>query len=410
MPVAYSPTPAPTPNPPPGAQPVWPAPAPYTPPPTVSQPAPVPWSAPAPTPSPTSSPTPAPTPSPTPSTVDLTPERLKDKDAGPPSEGWWWDAADGWKAPDGGGSGVPSGPSQEDLDAAYNPIFDYLKQAESQLGGAYDRQLALLLEQEAKRLSELGLGFGNSQQQIGDIKNQAGQRKEDVMTSARRLYNELGMANRQRFGGSSSARQAASELQSVEMQRNTAEAQRGYETTMREIGTKEMEVNSQFEIAKNNLKMQSDQAKESAYSQFQQGLLDIANQKAQTESQKAQQKLQYLEQYKQQLFQIQLAEQQFQQQIDTWKQQQDYQFAQYKQSLDMAGQGAQSSVSGYQQSTTTAPVSQYAPGTNVLDKLAGKPTQMNAQGYKSRDDLQGYAPGIYDDQMRQDQSFMPSPY
>jgi len=395
MPVSYSPTPVPTPTTPVGspAQPVWPAP--YTPTPTYTPaPAPV-YNYPQPppagyTPPPTNTSPPPSNPTPVPTPTQPAPEGFdpKDPNATPP-DGWWWDAADGWKAPDGGG--VPSGPSQEELDGAYNPIFEYLNQAQSQLGGAYDRQLGLLMEQEAKRTGDLGLGFQNSQAQIGNLKQDAGQRKEDVITSSRRLYNELGMANRQRFGGASSAGDAANELQSIEMQRSMAGAQRGYETTMREIGTKEMEVNSQFEIAKNNLKMQVDQAKESAYSQFQQGLLDIANQRAQTESQKAQQKLQYLDQYKQQLFQIQLAEQQYQQQMDTWKQQQDYQFAQWKQQLDYTNNQAGSAVSNYNASTTTAPTTAYKTGAT---KSA---TQTAPTGYKTRDDLQGYAPGIYKD-------------
>lgn len=401
MPVSYSPTPVPTPTTPPGspAQPAWPAPV-YTPAPTYT-PAPVyfqPGGAPgsvagANTGGNSGSTRPNPTPVPTPTQPAPAGFNPKDPNATPP-DGWWWDAADGWKPPSGGG-GVPSGPSQEELDSAYNPIFEYLNQAQSQLGGAYDRQLGLLMEQEAKRTGDLGLGFQNSQAQIGNLKQDAGQRKEDVITSSRRLYNELGMANRQRFGGASSAGDAANELQSIEMQRSMAGAQRGYETTMREIGTKEMEVNSQYEIAKNNLKMQVDQAKESAYSQFQQGLLDIASQRAQTESQKAQQKLQYLDQYKQQLFQIQLAEQQYQQQMDTWKQQQDYQFAQWKQQLDYTNNQAGSAVQNYNASTTTAPTTAYKTGAT---KSA---TQTAPTGYKTRDDLQGYAPGIYNDKYEQ---------
>lgn len=285
---------------------------------------------------------------------------------------------------------VPAGPSDQQLNSAYDPIFAYLNQAQSTLSDLYNRQNSLYDTQGANRQAELATEKQNSLKTINDLKDQSGQRKEDVMTSARRLYNELGMANKQRFGGSTSAGQAASELQSIEMQRAQASAQKGYEQTMREIGTKEIEVNSQYQVNLNRIKEQVDAAKQQAYSDFQNGLLEIARNRAQTESEKAQRKLNYLDQYKQQLFQVQLADRQMQQELDTWKQQQDYQLAIYKQQLSASSQGASSLVSNYNNQTTTSPTSQYTVGSQVRSQVP------SYTGYKSSEDLQGYAPGIYD--------------
>jgi len=285
---------------------------------------------------------------------------------------------------------VPSGPSDEELNSAYDPIFNYLNQAEAGLGAAYNNQNALYDQQAATAKGDLALNKQNTLNTIATAKQKAGQRKEDVITSSRRAYGELAMANRQRFGGATSAGDAASELQSIEMQRSLAGAQRGFEDTMREIGTKEVEVENLYQVENRKIDDTITQAKQNAYSEFQNGLLEINRQRATTASEKANRKLLALDQYKNQLFQLQVQQQQYKQQLDAWKYQQDYSLGIYKQQLSDQGQGAGTAYSNFTQNTTTNPTSNMIVGSQSRSQV---PTYT---GYKSTDELQGYAPGIYD--------------
>jgi len=285
---------------------------------------------------------------------------------------------------------MQTGPSDAELNAAYNPIFDYLNQAESGVRNLYNQQNALYDTQAANRKSELATERNTANTKIAQQKSDAQQRKEDVITSSRRLYNELGMANRQRFGGATSAGQAASELQNVEFQRANASNEKSYQSTLREIGNQEMEVQSQYTLGLNRINEQLDQAKQSLYSDFQNNLLEISRQRASTEAEKASRKLNYLEQYRNQLFQLEVARQQSLQELDIWKQQQDYALAMYKQQLGASTAASGNSLTSYVNNTTTNPTSNYAAlsqGTRQVSPITG---------YKSNDELQGFAPGIYD--------------
>jgi len=290
---------------------------------------------------------------------------------------------------------IPSGPSDEELNTAYDPIFNYLNQAEAGLGVAYNNQNALYDQQAATAKGDLAVNKQNTLNTISTAKQKAGQRKEDVITSSRRAYGELAMANRQRFGGATSAGDAASELQSIEMQRSLAGAQRGFEDTMREISTKEVEVENLYQVENRKIDDSIVQAKQNAYSEFQNGLLEIGRQRATTASEKANRKLLALDQYKNQLFQLQVQEQQNRQALENWKQQQDYSLGIYKQQLSAQGQGAGTAYSNYTQNTTTNPTSNMTVGSQNRSQV---PTYT---GYKTTDELQGYAPGIYDQNKNQ---------
>lgn len=286
---------------------------------------------------------------------------------------------------------VPAGPTDAQLNNAYNPIFDYLNQAKSGLQDAYNRQVGLYGTQEANRQKELQSGLQQSNTALKTQKGKAFQRKEDVITAARRMYNELAMANKQRFGGSTSAGQAASELQSVEWQRSQASTQKAFEQTMREIGNRETEVSSQYQLSLNKIKEQTDAARQQAYSDLQNGLLEISRQRATTEAEKSQRKLNYLDQYRQQLFQVKLAEQQFNQQLQAWKQQQDYGLGIYKQQLAAQQQYAQKATGSLINNTTLKPSTALVPGDTTNQQI---PTYT---GYMKNDKLlKGFAPGLYD--------------
>lgn len=302
----------------------------------------------------------------------------------------------GWEYLRPEGPSVPSGPSDQDLNSAYDPIFNYLNQAEQTLGSSNQNQLGLLDKQASTNRQALQNEQQKAQGTIGTQKLEAGQRREDVINSARRMFNELSQANTQRFGGASSAGQAASELQAIEFQRNRANTEKAFEATAREIGAREVEVNSQYSLQLQQLQDKVDSAKLQSFNDFQNSLLQIAGDRAKTASEKAQRKLQYLDQYRQQLFQVQLAEQKQKQALEVWKQQQDYLLGVYKQQLAMQTQAAKQSNSSFLSNTTLNPTSANVPGSTSKSQM---PSYIGA--YKNDEMLQGYAPGIYDQNNQQ---------
>lgn len=268
----------------------------------------------------------------------------------------------------------PSGYSDQELNSAFNPLMDYLNQAESQLrsdlptyqkeiNSQVDTSKAILGNQRTSTLGTL------------DTQQQAGQRrKEDVVSASRRLFNELQMANTQRFGGATSAGQAAGELQGREFQRSTAQANQGFNDLVRELDNKRLEVDNNYQLNVRQLEDKRQASINDVSRQFQEKLLEINRQRTEVESQKAQRRLAALDQYRQQVFQIQLQNYQFKQQLESMRQQASIQLDSYQKQLGMAGQQGQSMLNQYGTTTTTAPTTQFGIG-------AQQPAQQSQQQY-----------------------------
>lgn len=75
----------------------------------------------------------------------------------------------------------------------------------------------------------------NLQGQATQLKGTALAGKEDALSAARRLYSELQQGYKQRFGGASSAGEAAMALTGNEQQRQMAQTNRGYQDTVNQI-------------------------------------------------------------------------------------------------------------------------------------------------------------------------------
>jgi len=256
-----------------------------------------------------------------------------------------------------GTSGAPTGPSEEELNAVYNPTINYLNQAEQTVRDQYPSVLDAAQKQYETAIAEL---TGSKTKNLGTIQEntvQAGQRKEDALSAARRLYDELRRGYGQRFGGSSSAGQAATEIAAVEQQRQMGQTTRDYGNTIRQIEQSKLQLDQDYQTGQAKILEQKTLAIQQAQQNFTQQLLQIQAQRAQTESQKAAAKLQALTDLRNQAYQAQQQAAQYQQNLDLFYRQQQADLQTYAQKLQLAGQGSSTAINSFLNNTNTNPTS-----------------------------------------------------
>lgn len=185
---------------------------------------------------------------------------LKDPFNKPSGDGWWWDAADGWKRE------LQAGADQDQamIDAAYQEIISPLDQARERV---LAQRPGLLQEAEqAYNLykQQVGASQERGQQALGAQDIEAERRRQLGTDLSRRLYNDLLRGGVQRFGGATSAGEGYKDLLGVEQQRSSSQRFQEYSNAKREIETQMfnlnrdtemqmMQVENNFQAAKNQI-------------------------------------------------------------------------------------------------------------------------------------------------------------
>lgn len=219
------------------------------------------------------------------------------------------------------------------IDEAYGQSASYLNQAEDALRNDYPTILQEIEAQKAGALRTAQTGFDSSMGTVKTNEESAQLRNQNVMADARRMYDELRRGYGQRFGGASSAGQAATELGNLEQQRQAGRQQQDFQQTMKQIESKRIEINQKFEDQKFQLEQITNQAKNEANRDFQNKLLQIAQSRAENEQAKAQARLSALQDLRNKVYQIQLQNLQFQQTLQAQKQQAEIGLNDYASSL-----------------------------------------------------------------------------
>lgn len=270
---------------------------------------------------------------------------------------------------------TPQGPSQEDfyrqIDEIYNPQYDYLNQVESTLRGD---QGTSIKEAEGQYGVNKQLLDNSKSQALTQTQNQLQQgerRKEDALSAARRLYNELQQANRARFGALSSAGQFASELQGRETQRQFGDTRAQYNDLATQVGQKQQEIEQNYNTGLLQLEQQKQQAVNQINRDFQNKLLDIANNRSLLGQAKAGARLEALQQLRQQVFAIQQQTIQFQQALEAQRQQAQLQVGNFNTATSDALTATGNALTGFNANTTTNPTSSFGP--------VGRSTQQGSQ-------------------------------
>jgi hypothetical protein len=233
----------------------------------------------------------------------------------------------------GGGGGtppspqLPPSPSGSEIDSIYNPIINQLNDTRGLLSQNLDAAIQGVGSQIDASRERLTNQRDQSTRTLGEQELQASQRKESAIADARRLYNELMQANQQRFGGTTSAGLAASELQGREFQQNQTQISQQFQETAREIDRQKLAVQEQYNTGLAQLEADRDNAISQLRMEFQDRMNQIDANRAQAESDKARERLQALMDLRNQVFNIN-------QQFTSFQGQLDNQLAQVNQNLD----------------------------------------------------------------------------
>lgn len=229
------------------------------------------------------------------------------------------------------------------MDAVYNPQFDYLNQTEQ----FYKNQLPGY-QQEANQNYDvnkqlLGTSLTNAQTGINTQETTGKRATEDAMAKARRVFMEQQIGNQQRFGGSSSAGGAMSELLARNLQSEQGQIGRQATDYTQQIGQLRQQAQQKFDDSVLQLEQQKQKALNDIQREFDQKMMEIGSNRTQLTSAKAQMKLQALMDLRNQTFAVQQQEAQFKQALQM----------QLAQSQGSAGAGA-GSLAGVQNDANTA--------------------------------------------------------
>ena len=156
---------------------------------------------------------------------------LKDPNTKPPGDGWFWDAADGWKQA-GGGSDADFLNQINDI---YNNSINYLSTLEGNARNEYGQAVDSTGKAYGLALQQSQAGFNQNIGQLDENRQELETDKRSALSEAIRAYNALNQARMSRFGGGSSAGEASSEILGAESIRQQAGIENAFLSQVRDL-------------------------------------------------------------------------------------------------------------------------------------------------------------------------------
>jgi len=208
-----------------------------------------------------------------------------------------------------GTSSAPNGPSEQEilqkqLDQIFSPVFSSLQGQEQTLGANQVGALNDINSQYGASAASLGQQKTEGMAGLATQEQQAGTRKEDALSSATRLYNELQRGGQQRFGGASSAGEAFQSLTAQEQQRRQGDIQGAYESAMQQVGQFKATLQDKFAVSMKELEAQKNSTINDVQSQFRDALQQIRSATNQAQSDKATASMNLLQDLRNKVFTI----------------------------------------------------------------------------------------------------------
>lgn len=310
-----------------------------------------------------------------------------------------------------GGGGGGGNPQQSQPSAPAVPSFDdIINDAFSGTVSFLDQQAGALRGQLPGIESDINSMYGESrntlaadkvagERQLATAEQGGVERKEDAISSARRLYNELQMGGNQRFGGASSAGEAYQALAGRELQRNNQQIATDFSSFMGQIEGARTSINEKYTLAVQNLESQKNRMLSEARRDLQNKLLEIDRQKAMAQQEKANRKLEALQSMRNQIYQIQLASSQGISNAQAIKQQLEGELTTYAQSQSQALQQGTQAGDTFSQGLDMTPQTDLSMGFGG-GQIASLPT-----GVRKEDELNPMG-AIYNPRPRYDQGLV----
>ncbi|GIK83655.1 MAG: hypothetical protein BroJett025_02770 [Patescibacteria group bacterium] len=235
--------------------------------------------------------------------------------------GWYWNSATGqaeqyWAPGQGPSSGGSSNSSNgggvddslmREIDNIYSPSYSYLNQLESDAPKEYDSALKLVGEQYGLAKTNLQQGTDRNVAQLETNKQEAFDARRSALADAVRSYNALQQARIARFGGGSSAGEAATDIAQQEYYRGNADIEKAYTKQGMQIQTDIDDLKLQLQQNLSVLELQQKESEQSLRTEFNNKMSQIQMQKGQLDSAKAAARLNLMQQYATESRNIQLA-------------------------------------------------------------------------------------------------------
>lgn len=251
---------------------------------------------------------------------------------------------------------APSGPSENDLiNTAYGARMNDLNQQENTLRGQQASILGDINSQYNTSRGTLNTNMDQSNKQLDLTATQGGQRKEDALVAARRLYNDLSRGGQQRFGGASSAGEAYQALTSQEMQRNSQQITTDYNNFMGQVDFAKQNIKAKYDDAVAQLEQQKNSAISRANRDFQSKISEINSARNQASADKATQQLSALNELRNRIYNINLAVAENNNTLTSYRSQLEKQLSDTTNYVTQEYQKAQSAQTGFNENTTTNP-------------------------------------------------------
>lgn len=239
-----------------------------------------------------------------------------------------------------------------EINNTFNNVMGYLSQNEGLLNQSRDTAFGQADADLATNETLLGNQRSQADRTIQEQGIQADQKKEDALSQARRLYQQLSTGAKQRFGSMSSAGQGASEILGSELQRNMGGIQQGAMNTERELANAARTIEENFNAGRMQLQQAFQGAKAKIQQDFISALTQINNMRASSEQEKGAARLQALSKVRDQVFQMKQQETSFNQQLEAMRQENLLNFQNYNQTAGAATAAGASTLNNFAPTST----------------------------------------------------------
>lgn len=281
------------------------------------------------------------------------------------------------------------------IESEYGATDKALTEQESALREAFNQFMGVIgQENEAAKSSALRSKEG-AQGKVAQGKVRAEQSKQDALSAATRLFNELQTGYKQRFGGASSAGEAAQSILGSEQQRQAGMATRDFINTSAQLDAQSTDIERQYDETLRNIEAETSRSKAEQNANFMQQLTAINNNRTMATAAKEQAKRQLMLQQRQEAMAMEQNRQAMIQQVTLMREQARIQLetqkAQMAQSAQTTGQNVQNIAGNYanKYSNVSVPAS-YTPSkttanAGVLPSINNAVGFMTPWGYEDKD-------------------------
>lgn len=222
------------------------------------------------------------------------------------------------------GFSAPSGPSDEELNSIYNPIFSNLDQQQNVLESEKMKDLGMLDQAQADAETALTKQRDANKTEFQASQDTLAKQKDSALSEAIRNYNALRQQSMSRFGSSSSAGLATNELANQEFIRQSGNTEQAAMAEIGKLVRQNTQANLFFDEEEARVRREAAAQKTEVSKQYTQALLAIETNRAMAQSEKAARKLAEKQRFNDAISAItnQVAANRLA--LETWKEQQNY--------------------------------------------------------------------------------------